>query len=200
MLMQQQCLLLLIVAQRLQQLRMQMARQAGVDAFEVSLPLVLSVLPDLVREQQEPLAWMRQFGSDLGLIRPSSRRELLVPEVPQEQLLLPAADLPRERPARYHSYGYGPQSSQSNITASKTATAKKREQKQTAACMQAQEGKEREKSGKQGKEKKNGNGGKESKTSGTKRTQTRSKESSSKQEKKREMQLLTRERLPLFSG
>ena len=100
---------------------MQMARQAGVDAFEVSLPLVLSVLPDLVREQQEPLAWMRQFGSDLGLIRPSSRRELLVPEVPQEQLLLPAADLPRERPARYQSYGDGPQSRQSNSTASKTA-------------------------------------------------------------------------------
>lgn len=190
-LMQQQCLVLLIVAQRLQQLRMQLARQAGVDAFEVSLPLMLEVLPDLVREQQEPLAWMRQFGPGVGLIRPSSRRELVVPEVPQEHLLLPAADLPHERPARYHSYGYEPQTSQPNITASKTATAKKREQKQTAARTQAQEAKEQEKSGK---------AGEASKTSANKRTQIGGRESSRKRERKCEMQLPAREGLLLFSG
>jgi Transposase DDE domain len=133
-LMQQQCLVLIIVAQRLQQWRMQMALQAGVDAFEVSLPLLLDVLPELLREQQEPLAWMSSLGRELGLIRPSSRRVLVVPAVPEEQVRLPAAELVQQRPARYHSYGDEPPSQQAMVTVSKTATAKKRAHKQNAAA------------------------------------------------------------------
>jgi hypothetical protein len=49
-LVQQQCLAVIAVAQLVQRLRMQMAVQAGVDAFDVSLPLLLEVLP----EKQEP--------------------------------------------------------------------------------------------------------------------------------------------------
>lgn len=132
-LMQQQCLVLIIVAQRLQHWRMQMARQAGVDAFEVSLPLLLDVLPELLREQQEPFAWMSSLGRELGLIRASSRRVLLVPKVPEEQMRLPAAELVQQRPARYHSYGYAvPTSQPTVVTASQTATAKKRQQKPEA--------------------------------------------------------------------
>jgi Transposase DDE domain len=198
-LMQQQCLALILVAQRLQHLRMQMALQAGVDAFEVSLPLVLDVLPELVREQQEPLAWMSSLGRDLGLIRPSSRRVLVVPEVPEEHLLLPAAKLPQERPARYHSYGYELPTSQPKVTASKTATAKKREQKQEeAARNQAPGAKGPEKMAREGKEKKSRARAEQSKK--TKNKQIREKESSRKQQKKLKTQLLARAGLPRFSG
>src|SRR5690348_10956069 len=81
-LIQQQVLLLLIMAQRLHQVRMQLARQAGVDAFEVSLPLLLEVLPDLLRQRQEAQAAMPRLLHDLGVIRPSSRQVPVVPEVP----------------------------------------------------------------------------------------------------------------------
>jgi hypothetical protein len=164
--------------------------QAGVDAFDVSLPLVLEVLPDLRREQQEPLAWMRAFGRELGLIRPSSRRVLVIPEVPPALLLLPPADLPQERAARSHSYGSGTATSQPNVTASKTATAKKRAQKQAArspvpASSQPEESRQSQQ---------------ESKNHENQHFLLPDKESGRKQQKKCEMQILTQEALPLFSG
>jgi Transposase DDE domain len=145
-LVEQQCLAVIVVGQLVQHLRMQMAVQAGVDAFEVSLPLLLEVLPELLQEKQEPLEWMRTYGREVGLIRPSSRGSLTVPQV-KEPLLLPAAGITQQRTARYHSYGQEPQTGCVQVTASKTATAKKREKKKEESTLKAvKEAKREEKS------------------------------------------------------
>jgi hypothetical protein len=200
-LMQQQCLVLLIVAQRLQQLRMRIAREAGVDAFEVSLPLLLDVLPELIREQQEPLAWMSHLGRELGVIRASSRRVLVVPEVPEEQLCLPAADLVQERPARYHSYESAVATSQPTmVTASQTASTKKRKQKlEQGGCTQASGTPERTKNAPATAQNTSPTGGAE-REENPPQPASPEKPGSRVGPQKREIHVLLREGLPQFSG
>jgi hypothetical protein len=126
-LIRQQCFAVLIVAQVVQGMRMQMAREAGVDAFEVSLPLLLEVLPDLLREQQEPVEWIGTYGRELGIIRASSRFPVMVPEVVESDVVMPRQELPRERKERYHSYGEEGGKEGKNVTKSKTGGQKKNE-------------------------------------------------------------------------
>ena len=148
-LIQQQCLAVIIVAQLLQGMRMQMAIEAGVDAFEISLPLVLQVLPDLLREQQEPVQWIKTYGRELGMIRASSRLEPLVPEIVESELVMPREELAKQRKARYHGYGQEEGRSQKNVTRSKTGTQKKREKKrEEKGRKEKEEGEERKKLGK----------------------------------------------------
>jgi hypothetical protein len=125
-LIKQQCLAVLIVAQQVQKMRMQMAIQAGVDAFEVSLPLLMQVLPELLQEKQEPLEWMKRYGKELKLIRASGRLEPVVVKVREEEIVMPAGELYQERKARYHSYGEEEEKKKENTTPSKTGEEKKR--------------------------------------------------------------------------
>jgi Transposase DDE domain len=125
-LIKQQCLAILIVAQQIQKMRMQMAIQAGVDAFEVSLPLLMQVLPELLQEKQEPLEWMKRHGKDLKLIRASSRLEPVVVQVREEEIVMPVGELYQERKARYHSYGEEEEKKKEHTTPSKTGEEKKR--------------------------------------------------------------------------
>jgi hypothetical protein len=90
-------LAVIIVAQLLQGMRMQMAIEAGVDALEISLPLVLQVLPDLLREQQEPMEWIQRYGRELGMIHASSRLEPVVPKIVESDLMMPTEELPKQR-------------------------------------------------------------------------------------------------------
>jgi hypothetical protein len=152
-LIQQQCLAVIIVAQLLQGMRMQMAIEAGVDAFEISLPLVLQVLPDLLREQQEPVEWIQRYGRELGMIRASSRLEPVVPKIVESDLVMPTEELPKQRKARYHRYGEEGVKSEENVTKSKTGTQKKREKKK-----EEKERKKKEK-GEEGKEQRRGRKG-----------------------------------------
>ena len=69
----------LIIAQLVQALRMEIACQAHVDPFEVSMPLVMRAMPTLVASGQDPIAVCVQRGRQLGLLRPSRR---LQPQVP----------------------------------------------------------------------------------------------------------------------
>jgi hypothetical protein len=124
---QQQCLVVLIVAQVLQGMRMQMAVQAGVDAFDVSLPLLVQLLPELLQERQEPLEWMRRYGRELAVIRPSSRLEPKVPEIVEGELVMPEQEKYQERKARYHCYRQGEEKGKEKRMMSKTGTQKKRE-------------------------------------------------------------------------
>jgi hypothetical protein len=157
-LIQQQCFAVLIVAQVIQGMRMQMAREAGVDAFEVSLPLLLEVLPDLLREQQEPVEWITTYGRELGIIRASTRFSLSVPEVVESDLVMPMQELPRERKERYHSYGEEGGKEGKNVTKSKTGGQKRNEArkkekgKKEEGKREGKEKKEKEEKKEEGKE------------------------------------------------
>jgi hypothetical protein len=97
----------LIIAQVLQAIRMEVALRADVDAFEVSLPLLLEALPQLGGHGDVIDACVRR-GRQLGMIRPSTRlvieaptiaRELLVP-LPKDTLLCRLPHYSRKKPAK----------------------------------------------------------------------------------------------------
>ena len=62
------------------------ALRADVDAFEVSLPLLLEALPQLGGLDDGVCACVRQ-GRQLGIIRPTTRLVIEAPTIPQEQLI-----------------------------------------------------------------------------------------------------------------
>jgi len=76
----------LIIAQILQAIRKEVALRADVDAFEVSLPLLLEALPQLGGYDGVVCACVRQ-GRQLGIIRPSTRLVIEAPTIPPEQLI-----------------------------------------------------------------------------------------------------------------
>ena len=100
----QQIWVVLIVAQLLQALRLEIAAQAQVDPFDVSLPLLVHYVPLLIRQQQPPLPWVLTYGVRLHLIRPSTRIRTLAPDLPLADLHFPPPDLPLVRRACYLQY------------------------------------------------------------------------------------------------
>ena len=71
----------LAVAQNVQALRMEVAIRAGADPFEVSLPLLMEMVPMHARQgDPDPLATLVERA--LGVIRPSRRVTIVVPDVP----------------------------------------------------------------------------------------------------------------------
>ncbi len=103
-LIQQHILVVLMVAQLVQALRMHMAVQAHVDPFEVSLPLLIQSLPQLLQQGENPVLWVLTHGKALGFLRPASRLHLVVPAIALSQLTFPPPDLPLTRKARYVEY------------------------------------------------------------------------------------------------
>jgi hypothetical protein len=83
----------LLSAQLLQAMRMEMAAQAHVDPFEVSLPLVVRAMPTLLVSGQDPIALCVQRGRQLGFIRPASRLRLQVPGIAAADIVPRPADL-----------------------------------------------------------------------------------------------------------
>jgi Transposase DDE domain len=81
--------------------RLQIAAQAGCDPFDVSLPLLVEHLPQLLRARLDPLSGVLTSGKRLHLLRPSSRYHVVAPSIPPEQLLPLPADLKLTRRARY---------------------------------------------------------------------------------------------------
>ena len=71
----------LLLAQLFHGLQVQLAAQEGVDPFEVSIDLLVEVVPRLLQRGIAPLPYLGQRGRDLGLIRPSSRIQVQVPWV-----------------------------------------------------------------------------------------------------------------------
>lgn len=100
----QQIYVMLIVAQLLQALRLETAAHAGVDPFDVSLPLLVKYVPRLIQQRHDPIAWLLTYGRHLGFIRPSSRLQVAAPEVAVALLTFPPPDLPLTRKARYVEY------------------------------------------------------------------------------------------------
>lgn len=98
---QQQCLACLLLAQLLQAFQVELAARAEVDPFDVSLPLLLKALPTLLQRRHDPMTLLLTQGRRLGIIRPSSRQRLEPPTIPLWQLVFPPDDLILVRQARY---------------------------------------------------------------------------------------------------
>lgn len=105
---QQQALLVLIAAQLLHATRLLIAAEQGCDPFEVSLPLLIQYTPLLLHQRQHPVVWASRHGSACHLFRPSSRFAIQVPQPPLLEYVVPPADLPRSRLARYREFAPRP--------------------------------------------------------------------------------------------
>jgi len=84
--------LTLILAQVLHALQLQVALQAEVEPFDVSLHLLVELLETIPAGPTPLIARLVQDGRVLGLIRPSSRLTVVVPEI-QPHMLCPPPDL-----------------------------------------------------------------------------------------------------------
>lgn len=89
------------IAQVVQALRLEIAGLAGVDPFEVSLPLLIEYLPFFAARGLDPVTVFVEQGRALRFIRPSSRTVISAPDLPPAALLLPPPDLVLTRPPRY---------------------------------------------------------------------------------------------------
>lgn len=99
----------LLIAQVALSLRNEVARQAEVDLFEVSLPLLVRELPRFATASTaDPLARFIEVGRVLGYIRDSRRIRWEVPTVPVEAVIWPPPDLVTEREPRYAGRKCGP--------------------------------------------------------------------------------------------
>ena len=97
----QQLLAALILAQLLHALQLEIAAQAQVDPFEVSLPILVKLLAHPPATSQPLVPLLVERGRLLGLIRPSTRLQVQAPALSLEQLHPPPANLPTVRSARY---------------------------------------------------------------------------------------------------
>jgi hypothetical protein len=96
----QQVLAVLIISQVLQALRLEIAWRAGVDPFEVSLPLLVQYAPYFASQGQDPVRVFVEDGRRLGFIRPSRRTHIQVPDMPADYAPLPSS-VPLTRTPRY---------------------------------------------------------------------------------------------------
>jgi hypothetical protein len=90
----------LILSHLVYALRERIAQAAGCDPFEVSVPLLVELLPRLCNPYPLPLEQLVQSGHQLGLLRSSPRLELSVPQVELSCYQPPPPNLPRQRPGR----------------------------------------------------------------------------------------------------
>lgn len=92
----------LLLAQLFHGLQVQLAAQEGVDPLEVSLDLLVQLVPGLLQRGIAPLPYLGRYGRELGVIRPSGRLQVEVPFVDAtwSTPAPPEAVVPREQ-ARY---------------------------------------------------------------------------------------------------
>lgn len=91
----------ILIAQLWQALRVELAGRAGVDPFEVSLPLLIQYLPQYAATGRDPLAAFLADARRLEFIRPSRRTRITAPLIPAAALRPPPPDLVLERTPRY---------------------------------------------------------------------------------------------------
>ena len=91
----------LLLAQLFHGLQVLLAAQEGVDPFDVSIDLLVEVVPRLLQQGIAPLPYLGQRGRELGLIRPSSRIQIEVPFVDPSWITpAPTQALQPREPAR----------------------------------------------------------------------------------------------------
>ena len=104
----QQVWAVLIIAQILQALRLEIAGRAGVPTFDVSLALLVQYLPHFAATGQDPVACFVERGRAAGFIRPSTRTRVQAPTIPEDRLIWPPPDLVLVRTPRYAQRKTGP--------------------------------------------------------------------------------------------
>src|SRR6266851_751097 len=90
----------LILSHLVYALRERIAMAADCDPFEVSVPLLVGLLPQLGRPSKLSLEQLIQSGRQLGLLRASTRLVLDVPQVDLSCYQPVPPDLPWQRPGR----------------------------------------------------------------------------------------------------
>ena len=93
-----------ILAQILHALHWEVAARAGVDVFDVSLPLLLRCLPQYFARYasgEDALSRFVAEGRDAGFIRTSRRLQVEAPEIAQDLYIEAPPDLVRTRAARH---------------------------------------------------------------------------------------------------
>jgi IS4 transposase len=103
----QQLYAVLILAQIVQALRLEIAVRAGVDLFEVSVPLLVRYLPQFAARGEDPVAVFVERGRAAGFIRPSRRIQIHAPDPPLEHAWS-LTDVPILRTPRYAERNCGP--------------------------------------------------------------------------------------------
>lgn len=98
----------LTIAQVVQALRVEIAGEAGVDVFAVSVPLLVEYLPLLLEQGEDPVAFFVAEGRRLAFIRPSRRTVIHAPTLPPDELLPRPPDLVLVRQPRYAGKECGP--------------------------------------------------------------------------------------------
>lgn len=104
----QQVWAVLTIAQVVQALRVEIAGKAGVDPFEVSLPLLVEYLPLLLADGRDPVALFVAEGRRLQFIRPSTRTTIHAPDLPAAEVIPRPPDLVLVRVPRYAERRCGP--------------------------------------------------------------------------------------------
>jgi hypothetical protein len=89
----------LLLAQLVHASQIQLAREAGVDPFEVSMNLLVRCPARLLAAGQQPMRWLSQWGWEIGVMRPSARGRWQAPWIDPGWITPAPADLlvPRER-------------------------------------------------------------------------------------------------------
>jgi hypothetical protein len=105
----QQVWAVLIIAQILQALQMEIAGRAEVDPFEVSLALMVEYLPQFAYTGQDPVKLFVAQGRQLGFIRPSRRTVIKAPLIPLHELMPAPQGLVLKRTPRYAQRKCSPQ-------------------------------------------------------------------------------------------
>lgn len=98
----------LTIAQVLLALRQEIAGRAGVDPFEVSLPLLVKHAPRYAARGEDPVAAFVERGRRAGYLRPSRRVQVVAPDLPPELLAPIPPGLALVRTPRYAGRKDGP--------------------------------------------------------------------------------------------
>ncbi len=96
------------IAQILMGLRQEVAGRAGVDPFDVSMPLLIEWLPRLGDRGEDPIEVLVRYGRSAKIIRPSRRLKTQAPTIPDKDIVPLPAELPLERTARHAHRKCGP--------------------------------------------------------------------------------------------
>jgi hypothetical protein len=107
---EQQLWATLIIAQVVMGLRLEIAGRAGVDVFDVSLPLLVRYLPRYAARGQDPVEAFIRDGRLAKFIRPSRRKVIQTPLIDPTRMVPAPPELTLERTSRYAQRNCGPRS------------------------------------------------------------------------------------------
>lgn len=98
---EQQIWAVLIIAQIIQALRLEIAWRADADPFEVSIALLVQYAPQYAYEGRDPVAIFVERGRFLRFIRPSRRTKVEAPSIPEGAIAPLPPDIALIREPRY---------------------------------------------------------------------------------------------------